>query len=113
MPILREDPMSEMLLLIVPDPVTPLKELLSVGKQDWQVVYFHCVWPVFSHAEEDLATFRMIAAQFVAQGHLRLVDVSRSSGAPRSSGARLTAKLRLGFVSRQFHGESAVLHRAR
>ena len=64
--------MPQLLLPIFPDAVTPIKDLLSVGKQDGRVVYFHGVLPVFSHGEEDLATFRMITAQFIAQGHLRV-----------------------------------------
>jgi hypothetical protein len=75
-PTLLENPMPQLLLPIFPDAVTPIKELLSVGKQDGKVVYFHGVLPVFSHGEGDLATFRMITAQFIEQGHLRVVDVS-------------------------------------
>jgi len=84
-PVLLENPMSQLRLPIFPDAVTPIKALLSVGKQDGQVVYFHGVLPVFSHAEEDLATFRMITAQFIEQGHLRVVDVSRAFGVPALS----------------------------
>ncbi|MBN8450287.1 MAG: hypothetical protein J0M13_15000 [Candidatus Accumulibacter sp.] len=42
--------MSQRLLSIFPDAVTPIKALLSVGKQDERVVHFHGVLPVFSHA---------------------------------------------------------------
>ena len=77
--------MAQLLLPIFPDSVTPIKGLLSVGKEDGRVVYFHGVLPVFSHAQEDLATFRMITAQLIAQGHLRVVDVSRAFGVPALS----------------------------
>jgi len=86
--------MPQLLLPIFPDAVTPIKELLSVGKQDGQVVYFHGLLPVFSHAEEDLATFRMITAQFIAQGHLRVVDVSRAFGVPALSVKRALKRYR-------------------
>ena len=86
--------MPQLLLPIFPDAVTPIKELLSVGKQNGQVVYFHGVLPVFSHAEEDLATFRMITAQFIAQGHLRVVDVSRAFGVPALSVKRALKRYR-------------------
>ena len=62
--------MPQLLLPMFPDAVTPIKDLLSVGKQDGQVVYFHGLLPVFSHAEEDLATFRMITAQFLSLIHI-------------------------------------------
>ena len=55
--------MPQLLLLIFPDSVTPIKGLLSVGKRDGRVVYFHGVLPVFSHAQEDLATFLLVAAR--------------------------------------------------
>jgi hypothetical protein len=48
---LLEIRMAQLLLPIFPDAVTPVKELLSVGKQDGRVVYFHGVLPVFSHAD--------------------------------------------------------------
>jgi hypothetical protein len=47
---LLEIRMPQLLLPIFPDAVTPVKGLLSVGKQDGRVVYFHGVLPVFSHA---------------------------------------------------------------
>jgi hypothetical protein len=91
---LLEIRMAQLLLPIFPDAVTPVKELLSVGKQNGQVVYFHGVLPVFSHAEDDLATFRMITAQFIAQGHLRVVDVSRAFGVPALSVKRALKRYR-------------------
>jgi hypothetical protein len=37
------------------------------------------------YAQENLATFQMITAQWIAQGHLRMVDVSRAFGVPALS----------------------------
>jgi transposase-like protein len=86
--------MPQLVLPIFPDALTPIKELLYVGKQDGKVVYFHGVLPVFSHGEEDLATFRMITAQFIEQGHLRVVDVSRAFGVPALSVKRALKRYR-------------------
>jgi len=83
--------MPQLLLPIFPDSVTPIEGLLSVRKQDGRVLYFHGVPPVFSHAQEDLATFRMVTAQWIAQGHLRVVDVSRAFGVPALSVKRIEA----------------------
>jgi hypothetical protein len=42
--------MSQRLLPIFPDAVTPIKALLSVGKQEERVVHLHGVLLVLSHA---------------------------------------------------------------
>ena len=49
-PVLSENSMSQRLLPIFPDAVTPIKALLSVGKQEERVVHFHGVLLVLSHA---------------------------------------------------------------
>ena len=86
--------MPQLLLPIFPDAVTPIKGLLSVGKEDGRVVYFHGVLPVFSHAQEDLAPYRMITPQLNEQGLLRVVDVSRAFGVPALSVKRALKRYR-------------------
>jgi hypothetical protein len=36
--------------------------------------------PVFSHAENDIATFRMITSQFCESGYARQSDIIRALG---------------------------------
>jgi hypothetical protein len=44
---------------------------------DGQVTYFNGHMPVFSHAETDIATFRMITSQFCVTGHVKQIDIIR------------------------------------
>jgi hypothetical protein len=44
---------------------------------DGQVTYFNGHMPVFSHAETDIATFRMITSQFCVTGHVKQSDIIR------------------------------------
>ena len=61
--------MPQLVLPIFPDALTPIKELLYVGKQDGKAVYFQGVLPVFSHGEEDWATFRIINLKVASATH--------------------------------------------
>jgi hypothetical protein len=52
--------MPQLQLPIFPDGVTHITNHLAFRRQDGQVTYFNGHMPVFSHAETDIATFRMI-----------------------------------------------------
>lgn len=55
---------------------------LGFSKQDGQVTYFVAGLPVFVHAEDDLASFRMITAQFCVNGHAKQAEIARAFGIP-------------------------------
>jgi transposase-like protein len=65
---------------IFPGGVTPITEVLNLAKQDGQVTYFSGQLPVFSHPEDDLASFRMITSQFCVNGGARQSDIIRVFG---------------------------------
>jgi transposase len=48
--------------------------------RDGRVTYFHGQMPVFSHAEDDSRTFRMITSQFVVNGNATQADIVRAFG---------------------------------
>jgi hypothetical protein len=50
----------------LPEGVTHISSLLAFARRDGRVTYFNGNMPVFFHDEADLASFRMITAQFVA-----------------------------------------------
>lgn len=74
--------MPQLQLPIFPRGVTEITASLSFMREDERVTYYHCTLPVFSHKEDDLATFRMITSQFIEGGHVTQAQISRSFGIP-------------------------------
>ena len=72
--------MPQMHLPFFPDGVEHITSELAVEKRDGQVTYFNGHMPVFVHAEHDIATFRMITAQFCINGNAKQADISRAFG---------------------------------
>jgi hypothetical protein len=72
--------MPQLQLPIFPDGVTHITNQLAFMKKDGQVTYFNGHMPVFTHAETDIATFRMITSQFCASGHVKQSDIIRTFG---------------------------------
>jgi hypothetical protein len=72
--------MPQLQLPIFPEGVTHITNQLAFTKEDGQVTYFNGIMPVFSHAESDIATFRMITSQFCVTGHVKQSDIIRAFG---------------------------------
>src|SRR5215813_3357816 len=72
--------MPQLQLPIFPDGVTYITNQLAFRRQDGEVTYFNGHMPVFSHAETDVATFRMITSQFCVTGHVKQSDIIRAFG---------------------------------
>ena len=51
-----------------PAGVTPITDELAFERRDGKIAYFNGQIAVFVHAEDDVATFRMITSQFCANG---------------------------------------------
>jgi hypothetical protein len=79
-PCPREVAMPQMQLPIFPEGVTRITNQSAFKKEDCQVTYFNGVMPVFSHAENDIATFRMITSQFGVTGDVKQSDIIRAFG---------------------------------
>lgn len=47
-----------------------------------QITYYHGSLPVFTHARDDLASFRMITSQFCVSGHIKQAQLARAFGIP-------------------------------
>jgi transposase len=67
---------------------------MSVLLKDGTVWYFHYDVPVFSHAEEQLASFRMFTASLCDHGQCKLVDISRVFGVSEISVKRAVKQFR-------------------
>jgi hypothetical protein len=81
-------------LPMFPAGVTPITDILAFAKQDGQITYFSGQMPVFSHAENDTATFRMITSQFCVQGCAKQSDIIRAFGVTSISLKRSVKKYR-------------------
>lgn len=74
--------MPQIQLPIFPDGVTEITSNLAFEKRDGRVTYFHGLFPVFAHDEEDIRTFRMITSQFCVQGSATQSQIVRAFGVP-------------------------------
>ncbi len=86
--------MPQALLPLIPDGATQVNDRISVVQQDRQWTYFCGVYPVFEHAEDDRASFRMFIAQLVCQGSCRQSEIIRTFGVSKNSVKRSVKKYR-------------------
>ena len=86
--------MAQKHLPFFPDGVKPITAELAVEKKDGQVTYFNGSLPVFIHAEQDIATFRMITAQFCINGSAKQADIARAFGVTLISVKRAVKRYR-------------------
>jgi hypothetical protein len=56
---------------------------VAVVKKDALWTYFVGMWPMYSHAEDDQASFRFIAAQLIESGVCRQVEFAQVLGQSR------------------------------
>lgn len=96
-----------------PEGVTHITALLAFEKKEGRITYFNAGMPVFAHDEKDLASFRMITAQFCANGNTKQAEVARTFGIAKVTVKRAVKRYReqgaKGFyVSRKTRG-AAVL----
>ena len=72
--------MPQLQLPIFPQGVTEITSDLAFGREDERITYYHGTLPVFSHQQDDLATFRMITSQFIEAGHVTQAQIARAFG---------------------------------
>jgi transposase-like protein len=72
--------MPQLQLPMFPNGVTHITNELAFEKKDGQITYFNGHMPVFTHAEKDIATFRMITSQFCETGYAKQCDIIRAFG---------------------------------
>src|SRR5215510_5080988 len=80
LPCRSRSAMPQLQLPIFPDGVTYITNHLAFRGQDSEDTYFNGHMPVFSHAETDVATFRMNTSQFCVSGHVKQSDIIRAFG---------------------------------
>jgi len=108
--------MPQLHLPMFPHGVTPITDVLAFAKQDGRVTYFSGQQPVFSHAEDDVASFRMITSQFCAHGGATQSAIIRVFGVTSISVKRSVKTYRergpKGFYAPRVTRGAAVLHEA-
>jgi hypothetical protein len=106
--------MVQMLLPIFPAELTLINNQLGFQKRDGQVYYFNGMMPIFTHREDDLASFRLITAQLAAMGNATQAELVRAFGISTISMKRwvklFRAKGPKGFYEkRRGRGESVLV----
>ncbi len=69
-----------MLLPIFSSGVRHINSLLSFLEEDGTVYYYHGVLPIFSHAKDDIATFKMFTAMLCANGSAKQIEIVKAFG---------------------------------
>jgi len=72
--------MVQRVLPLFPGGTTEISESIAFSKEDGKITYFHYSLPLFFHAEDDLASFRMITSQFYINGLATQVQIQRAFG---------------------------------
>src|ERR1700694_5833394 len=72
--------MPQLHLPMFPTGVTHITSELAFEKKDGCITYFNGHMPVFTHGENDVATFRMITSQFCVNGCAKQSDIIRAFG---------------------------------
>ena len=100
--------MPQAILPLVPEGATSISDIVSVYKSEDCWTYFIGLNAIFSHAAEDLRSFRMISGQLVCEGACRQADIKRTFGVPERSISRSVQRYRIdgpgGFFKKQGRG---------
>ena len=86
--------MPQVILPLVPEGATSISDIVSVYRSEERWTYFMGIHALFSHAPEDLRSFRMIIGQLVCEGACRQVDIKQTFGVPERSISRSVQRYR-------------------
>ena len=84
--------MPQLQLPLLPSGSIDINGFINVRKNNGYWYYFAGISPVFSHDENDLASFRMFTSQLIASGQCRNVDIERTFGVSSNSVKRSLKK---------------------
>ena len=74
--------MPQTQLPLFPSGATAINESLGFECREGQVVYINGHLPVFTHAKEDLESFRFFTTQLIVNGTATQGEIARAFGAP-------------------------------
>jgi hypothetical protein len=72
--------MPQLQLPIFPPGITPINNNLGFIRDDDTITYFYGNLPIFTHAVNDLRTFRMITSQFYINGSAKQSEICKAFG---------------------------------
>jgi transposase len=98
--------MIQALLPIFPAETTRINDCLAFQKKHGHVYYFYATMPIFSHAEHDLDSFRMITSQLYINGNCKQADIVKAFGVSANSVKRYVKKYRKGGIAAFFKNSS-------
>jgi len=86
--------MPQTRLPLFPDDIELINNYIGVKKENHTVFYFNGAMPVFQHAENDYASFRLFTTQLVVNGNATQAEIVRAFGVSPSSVKRWVKKYR-------------------
>jgi len=75
--------MAQLVLPLFPSGATEITSTLSFSRVEQTVTYFHSGMPIFSHDQNERASFRYIAAQLHVTAGATQAQLSRAFGVPQ------------------------------
>ena len=94
--------MPQVQLPLFPAGTTPLNDALAVACRDGQVTYYNGHLPVFTHAQDDLAAFRLFTSQLIDNGSASHGDIRCAFGLPKIAVQRAVNRYRAGGAAAFF-----------
>ena len=86
--------MPQPLWPMFPADVMEINEVVSFAQREGTVYYFNGPMPVFSHAGQDRASFRMFTSQLVVTGNCTQAQIVRALGISATSRKRYVKRYR-------------------
>ena len=86
--------MPQLQLPVFPVGATEINAHLAFERRDDQVTYFNGHLPVFTHAADDLATFRYFTTQLIVNGSATQSEIVKAFGIPLTTVKRYGRKYR-------------------
>ncbi len=86
--------MPQIQLPVFPAGSTEINSELAFERRDNQVTYFNGHLPVFTHAADDLATFRYFTTQLIVNGSATQSEIVKAFGVPLTTVKRYCRKYR-------------------
>ena len=88
--------MPQLQLPLFPAGTTPINAELAFDCQDGKVIYLNGHLPVFQHAQDDLAAFRLFTSQLVVNGTVSQAEIARAFHVPAKTVKRYVKRFREG-----------------